>query len=74
MKTLGSFCNIYRNKIIVYLKLLIICYINHGLPQWLSIKEPACNAGDVDKRCGFDPWVWKIPWRKEMAIQSSILA
>ena len=20
------------------------------------------NAGD--KRCGFDPWVWKIPWRR----------
>ena len=24
-------------------------------------KESACNAGDL----GFDPWVGKIPWRKE---------
>ena len=24
-------------------------------------KEPACNAGDP----GFDPWVRKIPWRRE---------
>jgi len=26
-------------------------------------KEPACNAGD--RRCGFDPWVGKIPWRRK---------
>ena len=30
----------------------------------------AANAGDS----GFDPWVGKIPWRKEMATHSSILA
>ena len=30
-------------------------------------KEPVCNAGaigDVGWRCGFDPWVGKIPWRR----------
>ena len=26
---------------------------------WLSGKEPACQCS----RCGFDPWVGKIPWR-----------
>ena len=26
------------------------------------------------RRCGFDPWVRKIPWRKKMATHSSILA
>ena len=26
------------------------------------------------KRCGFDPWVGKIPWRKKIATHSSFLA
>ena len=26
-------------------------------------KEPACNARDII-RCGFHPWVRKIPWRR----------
>ena len=26
------------------------------------------------RRPGFDPWFGKIPWRKEMAIHSSVLA
>ena len=30
----------------------------------------AYNAGDL----GFDPWVRKIPWEKEMATHSSVLA
>ena len=25
-------------------------------------KEPTCQCRRC-KRCGFDPWVWKIPWR-----------
>ena len=28
-----------------------------GLPRWLSGKESICQG----KRCGFDPWVMKIP-------------
>ena len=28
-----------------------------GLPWWLSGKEPACQC----RRCGFKPWVRKIP-------------
>ena len=35
--------------------------INEGLPTWLSGKEFACQF----RRCRFDPWVGKIPWRRE---------
>ena len=27
-------------------------------------KEPACQCRRL-KRCGFDPWVRKIPWRRK---------
>ena len=33
----------------------------HGLPWWLSSEESACQC----RRCGFDPWVGKIPWRRK---------
>ena len=29
----------------------------------IVVKNPAINAGDY-KRHGFNPWVWKIPWRR----------
>ena len=32
-----------------------------GLPRWLSGKESACQC----RRCGFEPWVRKIPWRRK---------
>ena len=31
------------------------------LPRWLSGKESACQC----RRCGFNPWVWKIPWSRK---------
>ena len=31
------------------------------LPGWLSGKESTCQCG----RCGFDPWVRTIPWRRK---------
>ena len=34
------------------------------LPRWLSGKEPAWECMRY-KRCWFDPWVRKIPWRRE---------
>ena len=45
---------------------LLLYYIDQGQPNlkfpwWLSSKEPACLCG----RCSFDPWVGKIPWRRE---------
>ena len=38
------------------------------------VKNPPANAGDVTKRPGFDPWVWKILWRGGRTIHSSIHA
>ena len=35
-----------------------------GLLSWISSKEFACQ-GRRHKRCRFDPWVGKIPWRRE---------
>ena len=35
-----------------------------GLPRWLSSKEATCPCRGC-KSCGFDPWVWKIPWRRK---------
>ena len=32
-----------------------------GLPWWLSGKEPTCQC----RRCGLDPWVRKIPWKRK---------
>ena len=29
----------------------------------LVVKNPPVNAGDA--RCGFDPWVRKIPWHRK---------
>ena len=32
--------------------------------QWLSGKESSCSAGaGRGRKCGFDPWVWKTPWK-----------
>ena len=38
-----------------------------GLPRWLSGKESACQC----RRWVFNPWVWKIPWRRKW--QSTIV-
>ena len=35
---------------------------NEDLPGSTHVKNPPTNAGDM--RCGFDPWVRKITWRK----------
>ena len=34
---------------------------NVGLPRWFSGKEPACQC----RRCRFNPWAGKIPWRRK---------
>ena len=33
-----------------------------GLPRWLSGKEFTCQG----RRCRFNPWVRKIPWRRRL--------
>ena len=35
------------------------------IPWWLRQKESACNAGELGLIPGSDPWVSKIPWRRE---------
>ena len=32
-----------------------------GLPRWLNGKESCCQY----RRCMFDPWFGKIPWRRK---------
>ena len=49
----------------VFLNSCIICL----LAWWLSSKESACQC----RRPGFDPWVRKIPLRRELATHSNIL-
>ena len=39
-------------------------YLFQGLPRWLSGNESVCQCRRC-KRCRFDPWVRKIPWRRE---------
>ena len=34
-----------------------------GLPRWPKWKRNLCQCRR-HKRCGFDPWVGKIPWRR----------
>ena len=45
---------------------LFFCVSSHAtwLPRWLSGKESACQCRRP-KRCGFDPWVGKIPWSRK---------
>ena len=39
------------------------CVICPGFPGGPSRKEPTCQYRK-HKRCRFNPWVWKIPWRR----------
>ena len=42
-------------------KMKVIIGLIHRLPHWLSGEESACQR----RRQGFDPCVWKIPWRRK---------
>ena len=37
------------------------CFLAQGIPRPGSGKESTCQC----RRCEFDPWVWKIPWKRE---------
>ena len=39
--------------------------VNMGFPGGSEVKVSACNAGDLGSIPGLDPWVGKIPWRRE---------
>ena len=44
-----------------------------GFPGGSMGKESACKC-KRHRRCGFNPWVGKIPWRRAWQFHSSILA
>ena len=48
-------------KICVHTHTHTLMYV--GFPGGTSGKEPLCQCGRR-KRCGFDPWVRKITWRR----------
>ena len=39
-------------------------FVCESFPHGASGKEPACQYRR-QKRCGYDPWVWTIPWRRK---------
>ena len=50
--------NIFHSQVIIY-------YIyNIDFPKWLSGKESTCLCRRC-RRCGFNPWVRKISWRRK---------
>ena len=49
--------NTTEGLLTVFLTIIAAC----GLPWWLSGKESTCQC----RRCGFNPWVRKIPWRRK---------
>ena len=42
-------------------------YSSRGLPRWLSSRESACLGSPLleGRRCAFNPWVRKFPWRRK---------
>ena len=46
---------------------LMTCILLQGSPSNSVSKESACNAGDclLCRKCRFNPWVRKIPWRRK---------
>ena len=38
----------------------------HSCPGGSSGKKSACNEGNAGRRCGFDPWIGKFPWKKKL--------
>ena len=58
-KTMASFLTEVRFSLTFYIKSLAQYY--KGFPGGSDSKKSTCNAGDL----GFNPWVRKIPWRRE---------
>ena len=57
-----STCQIYAELAIVHLQWLPKPTL--GFPGGTSGQDPACQCKRL-QRCSFDPWVGKIPWRRE---------
>ena len=43
-----------------------------GFPDGASGKELSCQCRR-HRRCGFDPWIWKISWRRKWQLTSVFL-
>ena len=54
-----------------YDNIMEIAY-NRRLPRCASNKEPTCQCR-THKRCGFDLWVQRIPWRRAQKPTSVLL-
>ena len=67
----GEFCGLYSpwgcKELDMTETFTFMCYM--GFPGGASGKEPACQCRRL-RRCGFDPWVGKIPWREGKAWQA----
>ena len=50
----------------------VICSICKGFPGGANGKAPTCQCRRL-KKCGFDPWVGKIPWRRKQQPTSLFL-
>ena len=53
--------NAWTGNLPIYFINMCVCI--YMLPWWFSGKESACQCRK-HKRCRFDPWVWKISWRR----------
>ena len=51
-----------------------VTFIYLFLPDWASLVAQTVKNPPVLQETGFDPWVRKIPWRREQQEYSSILA
>ena len=51
----------YWNNAILTHKVNGAIYQDRGLPRWHCGKQSACQC----RKCRFDPWVRKIPWRRK---------
>ena len=56
----------YKGTSILDDSLAVITSLNlyHGIPRWCNGKESTWPYRRC-KRCGFDPWVRKSPWRRK---------
>ena len=50
-----------KNSWEIYNDILHVCV---WLPRWLNSKQFACQFSR-HRRWAFNPWVWKIPWRRK---------
>ena len=69
-----NFLKQFKKYLLVYfyLAINIMQFQFMGFPGGTSGKEPNCQCRRF-KRCGFDPWVGKIPWRRACQPTSEVL-